>query len=485
MELLVPIAVIAGAIWFAIYWKHSSRLDGAVLPVGVAVLLLVQAILGPEFFSLHAGPIPITLDRVLLGGLLLVALRKFVTRPAGSHWINWLDMAVLAWIVVLTASTFLHDFGFRNNLPVTRLLFFNLMPLVLYFVVRQIEWTPGRLDLLQWCVIGLGAYLAATGICEWRGWHGLVFPKHIINSPIVEFYGRARGPLLNPVINGMLINAAIATLLAMAWRKGPTVSLLSAVLIPLMMAGSYATLTRSVWVGTALTTGILILAPLTARARVVVCVSGLALVGLIVGAFGDELNRFKRDRDVSVEEMAQSAELRPILATVALEMFRDRPVQGFGFGQYSNTKRPYHYLEHDGMPLTMALPYMQHNVVLSYATETGLLGVVVLIGMLFAGTVLSWQLWRVENNSMVVRHQSLITLTIVGNYLVNGMFHDVSIVPMCHSHLLLYLGIVSMLTIQWNQKACMQPAMWTGNLDVEREGSGSVLARPLTRHGSQ
>lgn len=461
------LAAAVAVIWLLVLIRHAGRLPEAWAPHGVMLLVVVECVFGAAFFNRSVGPVPFTLDRLLLGGLVVatgavLARRIWLASDAernrplpakglSADWIfsgwSWLDIVVVAWIAVLAVSTLTHDFRFRDDLPLRRLLFFNLLPAALYLVVRCANWTPVTVTRLQGCVLGLGVWLAVTGLCEWRGWHGLVFPRHVVDPGQAEFFGRARGPLLNPVINGMWLNAALAV--ACLWLPGMRGGWRWALglSIPLLLAGSYATLTRSVWLGSALVIGLMILMPLKPRLRAGVCLAGLVAGLALLVAVGDGLNRFKRDRNVSAEEMSQSASLRPLLAIVAWEMFSDRPLAGFGFGQYPAAKKPYHWVDGHDRPLQQALPYMQHNVLFSYATETGLCGMAALLALLGVGAGQAFLLIRngPQARASVVRTQGWLTLCVLGNYFVNGMFHDVSIIPMSHSQLLLVLGLAASL----------------------------------------
>ena len=68
--------------------------------------------------------------------------------------------------------------------------------------------------------------------------------------------------------------------------------------------------------------------------RAAVLGGGLVIGSLVVISQWQNLNAFKRDKDLSVAAMTESASLRPILATIAWRMFEDRPLLGFGYGQY-------------------------------------------------------------------------------------------------------------------------------------------------------
>jgi chromate transport protein ChrA len=88
---------------------------------------------------------------------------------------------------------------------------------------------------------------------------------------------------------------------------------------------------------------------------------------------------------------------------------------------------------------------MQHNVVLSYMTELGAVGTTLLLGIigLFAAT--AWRLFRRSGGHTTRGAIGLLSLTILAAYLVNGMFHDVSIIPMVGSLFYFFAGLTNQL----------------------------------------
>ncbi len=484
MELLAIIFSAAGALWLAVLLRHSVPRPEWVVPAGVVGLLVAECVFGAAFFKLETSPVPVTVDRILVGGLVgwtMLGWWHQLRRTGAGAGLSGLvftrlDVAIVFWIVVLTTSTLMSDFGFRERLPLTRLLFFNIIPVAGFVVVRSVEWRDAGWSTVQWGLMGLALFLTLSGICEWRGWHELVVPRHTVDPTVTEFLGRARGPLQNPVINGMLINAGLAAAMLATGRVQRAWRVLPLLLVPLFLVGSYATLTRSVWVVSAVTFGFLVLAPLDWRGRAAVCAAGMVMLLGVAGLFGDQLNRFKRDRDVSASEMAQSVELRPLLATVAWEMFRHQPLGGVGFGQYAKHKLPYHYAGQYDAPLTMALPYMQHNVVLSYATETGLIGLGALLAIVAIGCWQAWRMCCLANGPWMLQHHGLFVLCLGVNYLVNGMFHDVSIIAMCHMLMLLFLGMTSSLAAQHLRGEVFSPPV---RKSPERKMGNPVTPSPV------
>jgi O-antigen ligase len=124
-------------------------------------------------------------------------------------------------------------------------------------------------------------------------------------------------------------------------------------------------------------------------------------------------------------------------------MFQDRPLNGVGFGQYNKYKKPYHQVENHSLPLQMALPYVQHNVMLSYLTELGLVGLLAAAAMWLGSIRLGLQAWAASASTLESRCLGLLLLTAVINYIMNGLFHDVSIIPVANSSLLFAAALLN------------------------------------------
>ncbi|HMP79467.1 MAG TPA: O-antigen ligase family protein [Pirellulaceae bacterium] len=444
MALLALIALTALMIWLAVLIRFRPALNVNWILFAAGLTLVAAVVFGREFYALDLGPVPITIDRALLA--IIFSLAIYQHWSAGRWQARWdtMDLAVLIWFACLAANTFLTDWRFHDNLPLSRLLFLNFLPLVMYLVVKH---APGpreqNLRPVAWLMLGLSLYLSVTAIAEWRGWHSLVFPKHIMDPAVDEFLGRGRGPLQNPVINGMLMvvcGAASLVLFRPFSRK--SMALIAMAAVPIGF-GVYVTLTRSVWLAAAASFIVVAWAYSPWRLRV----AGLCLL-LAIGPVGwmvskEVMSRFKRDEHVTVEEMEQSAALRPMFAYVAWKMFQERPLTGFGFGQYQKHKTPFHYDDRFERPLQPALAYFQHNVFLAYLVDLGLMGLVALLAMLAVMAGSSWQLWR--RGSVAERNWGLVGWIVLINYTVNGMFHDTSIIPQANMVLLFVAGIVGRL----------------------------------------
>ena len=90
----------------------------------------------------------------------------------------------------------------------------------------------------------------------------------------------------------------------------------------------------------------------------------------------------KRDKKLTAADAEKSVKLRPLLAVVAWEMFKDRPIAGHGLGRYEQEQgSAFTPIAATACRLEQARNYVQHNVFLSVLVDTGLIGF---------GLVLSW-----------------------------------------------------------------------------------------------
>jgi len=204
MEAVVVIAV-AGAV----VWGTVLLVRGGLLAAGLAVLL-AGCCLGYPLFHLPTSPIPLTLDRLLWLVLLAqyVVWRKFgwaAPKPNGAA-----DVVLGLLLGVLGLSTLAHDWQAHNALAISRLLFFYVMPVGLYWTSRQSRVSPRAVSSLLVCLTVFGVYLAVTAIGERYDVPWLVFPPYILSPEYPEFLGRARGPFLTPIGNGIFLGTCLA-----------------------------------------------------------------------------------------------------------------------------------------------------------------------------------------------------------------------------------------------------------------------------------
>ena len=463
MPLIILLLVIAVVIWLLVLLRISVRVPLSELrkfsPMHMVALavLLAGSVIGYEFFHVSGGPIPITIDRLLLGVLLVIAGCRWLKNHEDLRAINAMDMTLLGVIAILFFSTFTHDFTFAKNLPLSRLLFFYLLPLGLYWVVRTAKFSQLDLSVISIAIGALAVYLALTGIAEVKQLHALVFPKFIVDPTFTEFFGRGRGPFLNPVSNGIFQVSGFCCIWFWWPRASQRFRVLIVVASAIVVVGIYATLTRSVWMTLIVVGGLGMLITTNRSQKGMLIIAGTLGAVLLLPVLGDKVFKFKRDKNVTESQMSESAQLRPLFLTVAMRMFEERPILGCGFGQYAQEKYPFLQDSRTGKPLSKTKVYLQHNVFLAYLTELGLTGLMLLLAMLGVMSRCAMMLWFDRQKTLEQRQYGLLLAAILIGYCVNGMFHDTSIMPMVNTLLFFIAGIVN--NIQTAPATAVAPVM--------------------------
>lgn len=437
MTAIYLLAALCVLVWLAAILLRGGLLAGSLL------LLLAGTCFGYPFFHVDVKPIPLTSDRVLWGVLLAQCL---VWRRFGwtEHQpLNRAEVALIALLFALGASTFLTDWKYNNSLPVSKLLFYYVMPAGLYWVARRIQFNESSTRWLLGSLAIFGLYLAITSVAEETKRFSLVLPRYIASqSEYPDFFGRGRGPLLNPAADGFLI--AICLSCAALWwtRLGRQGKMLLLAAVGVYAAGVGCTMTRCAWIGAVLSLLIIIGLTVPKTARVPLIAGSLLLSLALAATQWDRIMAFKRDEGQSGQETAESVKLRPILAMVAWNMFREQPLFGCGFGQYRK-----HFVNvladrTTELPLEKSRPYVQHNVFLGLSTETGLVGMGLFALVLAYWTRDAWRLWR-SDAPLWARQHGLLFLATLGTYLPNAMFHDLAIIPMVNMYLFFLAGTVT------------------------------------------
>jgi len=274
--------------------------------------------------------------------------------------------------------------------PLSRLLFFNYLPVMLYFLIRWMRLEVADLKVFAVIMVAFGVYLAFTGIAETRGLPAFVFPKYILTSDFTEFLGRGRGPFLNPVSNGIFMAVCICCSL-MWWPRttGIRGRLIILTLTMVIAFGVFSTFTRSTWLSLVVGMGAFVFWPSSSQQKGLMIVAATVAGIVLFPVISDKIFSFKRDAEVSLADMEKSALMRPLFAEIAWDMFQDRPLQGVGFAQYPKAKYPYLQSPHTTKPLRDTRTLMQHNVFLAYVVDMGLIGLSALTCLLLSSLVAS------------------------------------------------------------------------------------------------
>jgi len=439
---LASVFLLAIAVWAALVLPRVR------LPLLCALVLTVGTFFGPAFFAIN-GPLQMSADRLLFLGVVAMGtslvLRGSLPIPK-LITSDYLVIAMVGWYLFRAVTAGEPAKGIN---PLGTWIFYILLPGLIYGLVRISQPQSGDVKSVISVMIAIGVYCAVIGFFEARGLHSLVFPRYIADPKVWEFFGRARGPLLNPSANGILLTISLSFAVLRGYYGDRAAKATYGLIVLVIFLGIYSTLTRGVWIGGVLALAVIFWTPTPRWAKVlglsaVVVFGGLAVLGL-----KDELLRMKRDKNLSAEESAKSIKLRPLLAVIAYEMVKDAPLAGHGFAVYQRAAKPYYQDRSYDMPLEQARGYFQHNIILSSIVDTGLIGVT-----LFTWILVNWTrtAWRLGHNLRTDPLYRMVGLGMIGSmmgYLVGGMFQDVLLMPMIQ----MYLYFLGGLTISISQTA--------------------------------
>jgi O-antigen ligase len=425
-------------------WGTYMAWRGSLI-IGCVIFVIMTTCFSNEFLRLDVGGTTWTLDRLYLIGLLAAVVVQWRTGKFSVHRPRGVELLMGLLFAILVVSALSHEW--RANLPgqvsiVMRLINGFAIPFVIFWIARNAalrEPTAFRV----YVIIGVfGIYLVVTGLFEVTGQWQFVFPRYISNPNLSIHFGRARGPALQAVINGVVMAVSLIVMwLSWGWtgRAGRRGQLAAILLVPLFAAGIFCTYTRSVWLGVGVAGCVILAATLSFKWRPVVLV-GLASLALLVGITQwDRLIGFQREG--SAAQTRESTYMRASFAYVSWEIFKDYPIFGCGFGQFSRVNQTYLTDHSTDLRLESIRGYVHHNTFLCVLTETGVVGFGVYVAMLGGWIRCGWALWQKKSAPRWVRAHGLMLSSTVLLFTVQMVFHDVTYSPVDNSLIMLLVGM--------------------------------------------
>jgi O-Antigen ligase len=433
--LLLTIGAAAVLVWAGIVLARGSLVGTALL------LLLAGSCLSSPFFHILIGHAQLTLDRLLL----VVLLAQYAIY---RHWgtiearrLASADFLLGTLLLVLLLGTLLHDYRADRWQPMSGLLGFYVMPAVLYWMVRQSEWTARTASSVLLALAAFGVYLCITAAAETHGVWQIVVPKYIVSPAFGDYLGRGRGPFLNSAATGLVATLGMCAAAACWPRASWLGRLIVLLLLPIYAVGIYSTFSESAWWGggAALAAMAVLAAPRAWRVRVLAATVVAATIAVTLG--WQHLPALKRHALDAASTAAESAPWRTIDADVAWQMFSDRPILGCGLGQLGRELPA--YLEVNSVSATDAKAerFLPRNVFVELLLETGILGAGLFAAVLGTWVVIAWRLWNSTPPSWL-RQVAVVFLAWMPAYLVGAMFHNLAIVAMVNMFLLFMGGAV-------------------------------------------
>jgi O-antigen ligase len=428
MELVLVMIAAVAAVWGALFARRAS------VWMATALCMALGYVLGPPLWTLHAGPIPLTCDRVLFVGLAAMGAwhwRQGKLTPGSMTGYDWLLVAALAYFTVrcaLSGSPPPREGAVVK--PVWKLIAAFWVPAAIYFAARVAPPSERAWRAALGTLTAVGCFLAFTAFAEIGKQWWAVFPHYIANPLLGTHFGRARGPALNSMSLGVFVTVCFwaAWMLVPRASRAQQLGLVAA--LATMTGAVFFTYTRSTWMGLA---GGLALAPLwqmPPRWRLPAALGVATCGALAVAVLGPAITDLKRkDADASAEH---SVYQRASFVYVSARMFRDKPVFGCGMGRFFDQKMPYLADRSQQLELESLRTLDHHNTLLSLLVETGFVGLGLFLALLAGWTRAAWRLARDATRQPWQRSQGLFALATIVTYLASAVFHDLTLSPTEH-----------------------------------------------------
>ncbi|QDT68461.1 O-Antigen ligase [Planctomycetes bacterium MalM25] len=441
--MLVP-ALLLGVAVVLLLAKLAPRVSP---PMQALAIVVIGYVLGYDVWHADAGPIPLTIDRLALVGVVGLSLwrlyRQGTPRPEPIG-LDWLIALLCGWLAVSCVLNKPPEGVELPTSPLFRLIVSFWAPATLYGVLRTAKIDAVDARRLMTGLALLGVYLGVTAVLETLGLWSLVFPRYIADPDLGLHFGRARGPALNSVSLGVHLSVTAAASWLLIPRASRSMQLFWFGACALMALGVLLSFTRSTWLGLA---GAVVVVMCLQAPRgwrmpsfVTACVLGVLFLAVgkdaIVGL----------EREDSAEVSAHSVQQRMAFAYVSAQMVRDNPLWGVGFGRFYDQKLPYLTDRRQTFELESIRPLHHHNTLLSLLVETGPLGLFAFLAVL-AG--FGWVGWQLAHNPALDADCNRLGLLLIGavvNYLPSALFHDLTLV---HSEQWLLFTIAGAATGCW------------------------------------
>jgi O-antigen ligase len=323
-------------------------------------------------------------DRLLLvAAIAVVAFRGPAMRGRPPFRLGFVHLVLAAAAAYAIGSALAAGTLLEESAPFRLLDRFTLLGFAAFVVAPVIFAEARQRNVLLGALVALGGYLGVVALFETLGLHSLIFPSYIADPGVGIHYGRARGPFLESGgAASALFTCAVAAAIAAATWQQRWARFVAVAVLALCVAGQLFTLLRSAWIGTALAVLLtMVLFRELRRYLVPALMAGavtIAIALLVVPGLAGAVDERASSRQPEWDRRAQY--------DIALNMFEERPLLGFGWATYSKHSAEFTEIRPD-YPFFISATGLDivHNVPLANLAELGLIGTTLwLLGLIVA-----------------------------------------------------------------------------------------------------
>jgi O-antigen ligase len=333
----------------------------------------------------------LTFNRVALGVILFsTIIRKLAKgRKQGGINFGFLDLTIFVFTAICLASVLLSrpDIGaMEANLTYykgTALgkiaaaknlkdAFYSFADHVLYgfiafYIVRNLVDTRRKVIIVIAAVASLCIYLTPIGVLE--HFTGKTFFRSVYTEELAfRDVNRAAGPFENPSVYGTVLGMGLVFAIHLYFQAASSFRrFLCLAAIFLIGVGEVMTFTRAAWLSPILAFLVMVMLYKGRRKQLLVWLS-IGVIALIAAFPVIRSSEFYKKRITSTSEL----ESRLYVAHQQRLMFLDKPLLGFGFGNFDYYK--YDYPIYVKEAPTIKVGTASHNTFVTILVETGLVG---------------------------------------------------------------------------------------------------------------
>jgi hypothetical protein len=356
---IVALLVLAAAVIGALAYAFRRRPILMPLAIVFAIPFRVPLEAGGDTANLL---VPLYL--VIAAAVVATLLRDWSDPPPGHapRPLAWL----LAAVVVLYALQAFYSEDFSKGLQ--NVCFFFVPFTIAYRLLREVVWDR---RLLTWALVVIGVEASAfvlVGSVEYLT-QSLFWNDQIIRSNEFHTYFRVNSVFWDPNVYGRYL-ALVTTIAAaaMLWARTRETFWLLTGLIAVLWLGLVPTFSQSSFL--ALLAGLAVLAAIRWSPKWTLAAVGVGLVGailvvLLVGGSGK----------ITWDRLNVDTSGRGSLVSGGVDLFAERPVQGYGSGSFQAAYRDHR--ENKDAPVTVS-----HTEPVTVAAEQGLIGLIAYFGLL-------------------------------------------------------------------------------------------------------
>jgi O-antigen ligase len=361
---LIALAAVAGAA--VVVSKRPEVLAGAVivaLPFRIPISAggVTSNLLVPLYFVVAAGALAFIVTA--LRGRAPPAPADVTPRDGPIRWLEWL----LAGYVVLYALQAAYSSKFTTALQ--QVVFFYVPFALAYCLLRRLDWTQRLTRTCLALLAALAVLFALVGFVEYETKTIFLNPK-LIAANQLHAYFTVNSVFFDPNIFGRFL-ALVMILLAsvILYARRPRTVLVTGAVLAILWVALLLTLSRSS-IG-ALLVGLGALAAIRWRVgRAVFIAAGV--VALVVAVIAITPTTFGLNQGLNGASSG-----RPGLVTGGLDLFKQRPLWGYGSGSFETEFAARHHAIGETTSAS-------HTIPVTIAAEQGLIGELVYIGLVLA-----------------------------------------------------------------------------------------------------